>query len=65
MAPEILQKQIYEGDKADVFACSVTLFKLICGSNPFLSAEPDDKLYKLIMNKDFDEFWEQHGKIRM
>ena len=52
--PELLQKQPYEGDKVDVFTCGGILFRMVCGSNPFESAEPDDYLYKMIIDRNYD-----------
>jgi len=35
MAPEILNKEYYIGQKADIWAVGVVLFKIVSGSFPF------------------------------
>lgn len=42
----------------DVFSSGVVLFAMISGRYPFEWARPDDPLYKLIVDKKYDEFWE-------
>ena len=48
MAPEIIQHEPYDGQKADVFSLGVILFMSVLGKFPFAKADMDDKLYKLL-----------------
>ena len=47
----------YNGYKNDIFSLGVLLFILIVGCFPFNSCSSNDKRYKLIIHKKFDEFW--------
>jgi serine/threonine protein kinase len=57
VAPEIIEGKKYSGEKVDVFSCGVVLFIMISGRYPFYCASKDDKLYKLIMDRNYEEFW--------
>lgn len=41
MAPEIVNRDSYRGDKADIWSCGVVLFVLLTGYLPFDSNNPD------------------------
>ena len=45
MAPEIIEHQIYDGRKADIFSIGVILFIIVQGIFPFLEATPDEYYY--------------------
>jgi len=63
MAPEILMKLPYQGDKVDIFALGVTLFMMsISKLGPFLQATNTDKLYKAIAANRADVFWQFYPK---
>jgi len=60
MAPEILEGNIYNGLKTDVFALGVVLFGLLCGVAPFMSATKNDPYYSMLMSKsdkEFTKYW--------
>jgi serine/threonine protein kinase len=58
LAPEILQRQLYDGEKADVFAAGVILFNLVLGFPPFfVRADKFDKFYKFFLEKKGNLFW--------
>lgn len=58
MAPEVLAKQEYRGDQADLFASAVIIFILLSQHPPFLRAEEGDKYYKKIIQCRWDRFWQ-------
>lgn len=50
--------QPYNGESVDVFSTGVVLFAMISGKYPFSKATNDDSRYKMIMNKEFKQFWQ-------
>ena len=63
MAPEILKKIPYSGIRSDIFSLGVILFALIIQKFGFEEATPSDKLYRLIIQKKYEEYWEKIGNI--
>ena len=63
MAPEILRKIPYSGIRSDIFSLGVILFALIIQKFGFEEATPSDKLYRLIIQKKYEEYWEKIGNI--
>ena len=59
MAPEIAQKNDYEGSKADIFSLGVTLFALANGIFPFSSSLPSDPFYKFLVERDYLAYWQE------
>lgn len=58
IAPEIIKKEKYDGTKADIWACGIVLYILVCGKYPFDYILPEDP------NKiDIYTFSELFGKI--
>ncbi|CAM9116054.1 unnamed protein product, partial [Ectocarpus sp. 12 AP-2014] len=47
MAPEIVNRDSYRGDKADIWSCGVVLFVLVAGYLPFDSNNPDIVIQKI------------------
>lgn len=47
MAPEIVQKKDYFGDKSDIWACGILFFVLVCGGFPFKSSFEKDLFRKI------------------
>ena len=47
-SPELLMKKSYNGVMTDLFAAAVTLFILVSGNAPFISAKPTTGFYKFI-----------------
>ena len=64
-APEILMNQPYNGIKADIFSLGQLLFNLVTGLNGFKSARQDDQLYRLIMEHNYDQYWNQFANINL
>lgn len=62
MAPEIHQKQPYQGEVVDLFAVGIILFIIKAGSPPFRKASPQDPHYKLLACNRADLFWQSHEK---
>ena len=48
MSPEIVSKKEYFGGPADVWACGVLLFTLLCGTFPFKSVTTEKELFRKI-----------------
>ena len=63
MAPEILNSIPYSGIRSDIFSLGVILFALIIQKFGFEEATPSDKLYRLIIQKKYEEYWEKIGNI--
>ena len=61
-APEIFLRNPYIGSHADIFACGVILFILVTGAYPFKCALHEDKIYQMIIDNDFENFWEYTSK---
>ena len=61
--PEILRQKPYNGIKSDIFCLGVLLFTLVFKSYGFEQATFNDNLYKLIMKKKFDDYWNNIGNI--
>ena len=57
MAPEILNFHLYDGFKCDIFSLGQLLFNLVCGIVGFRSAKNDDKFYRLIKEKKYEQYW--------
>ncbi|CAM9132579.1 unnamed protein product, partial [Hapterophycus canaliculatus] len=53
MAPEIVNRDSYRGDKADIWSCGVVLFVLVTGYLPF-DSESSETLIENIKNGQFD-----------
>lgn len=52
MAPEIVQKEEYRGEPADIWALGVMVFVMLCGYFPFKGAS-DEELYRRIKAADY------------
>ena len=48
MCPELVCKKEYYGGPADVWACGVLLFTLLCGQFPFKSITSEKELFRKI-----------------
>jgi serine/threonine protein kinase len=62
-APEV-ESGSYEGLKADLFAIGVILFILVKGTPPFMSTKSHDRIYRLIRERRYTQFWQLHEKGR-
>lgn len=51
MAPEVIAKKYYNGQKIDIFAVGVIMFIVVNGCFPFKSADPEDDYYKLLISE--------------
>ena len=65
MAPELLERKKYEGDKIDIFSLGASLFVLLAKKNAFKKAtiynettEEVNNLYALIKDKKYHSYWE-------
>ena len=56
VAPEILQSKHYDGTKADIFSLGVLLFIIVIGKFPHGQKILNDRFYKLIAEKRYDEY---------
>lgn len=48
MSPEIVSKKEYYGGPADIWACGVLLYSLLCGQFPFKSMTTEKELFRKI-----------------
>jgi serine/threonine protein kinase len=62
MAPEILNRQPYQGHVVDIFALGVILFILYAQHPPFTQASTSDSFYKLLATNRADLFWKMHSQ---
>jgi serine/threonine protein kinase len=58
IAPEIIKNEKYDGIKADIWACGIVLYVLVCGKYPFEYNLPYDPI-----KADIHTFSELFGKI--
>jgi len=61
-APEIFIRNPFIGTYGDIFACGVILFILVTGTYPFRCAVQGDQIYQMIIENDFENFWEFTSK---
>ena len=62
LSPEISKNIPYDGIKNDIFSLGVILFCLVFCNFGFSSATRYNKLYKLIIRNNFEQYWEEIGK---
>lgn len=60
--PEILKHKPYNGIKSDIFSLGVILFAIVFCSFGFGIASSFDNLYKLIIKKNYEMYWNEIGK---
>ena len=65
MAPEIDEvkrnkEHSYDAMKSDIFSLGVIMFALVLGRLPFEYATKTDKIYSMIIDQNYDEFWKRH-----
>ena len=61
MAPEILEEESYQGDKADLFAVGVILFMIVSGRPPYVSKASEEDLYfSQLVRGNSQAFFELH-----
>ena len=64
MAPEVIEKKEYDGEKADIFSTGVLIFNILTGKIPFPIAKVYNEgskiklLYRFIKEKDEKNYWE-------
>ena len=58
-SPEIRRSYMegYDGIKSDIFSLGVLLFVIRVGKFPFKYSIYNDKRYRLIMEKDYESYW--------
>ena len=61
MAPEILNREPYQGDAVDLFALGCILFVMRSGAMPFdQKAQSNDEIYKFFKMNRVDKYWATH-----
>lgn len=63
-SPEKHLEEAYDPFQADLFALGIVLFVMVSGVLPFQSATENDELYSLIIEGNYEEFWQVHEKLR-
>ena len=64
-APEVLEQRSYRGDRVDIFSMGVILFTMVTGAMPYLTeASVTDPLYRLILRRQRDDYWQCWRTIR-
>jgi serine/threonine protein kinase len=58
-APELLTGTPYYGVANDIFSLGVTLFLIVTGRKPFKLANSDDFLYELIIQNNYEAYWDK------
>ena len=56
--PQILKREPYNGEKADIFSLGVILFTLASHIFGFNQATQNDNLYRNILIGNIDQYWE-------
>ena len=59
-APEILNKEPYQGNVVDLFALGVILFTLYSNGEPFTQANTTETFYKKLATNNSYLFWKLH-----
>lgn len=62
-APEINENRPYYGVQADIFSLGVCLFVIVTGKMPFKRAVFKDLHYKLIIEQNYEAYWEKIESI--
>jgi len=62
-APEIHKGFPHQGEPADLFAAGVILFAAVAGHMPFGIAASSDKLYQMILARNYKSFWLFHERL--
>jgi len=62
-APEIHNGFPHHGEHADLFAAGVILFAAVTGHMPFGRADSADKLYRMLLMRDYKAFWAFHERL--
>ena len=58
-----MQGKEYDVAKSDIFAVGVVLFALMVGTLPFEYAVSENKLYGLLIDKKYEDFWSFHSQL--
>lgn len=62
--PEVIQEKPHDGQKADIFSLGQILIYIVYSKNGFETADDDDPMYELIIDKKEKEYWEKMGKCK-
>ena len=58
-APEVLERKLYDGIKADIFSLGQLLINLVTGQFGFRSPSKTDRYYRLIIEQKLDHYWHE------
>lgn len=57
ISPEIIERKVYDGTKADIFSLGVLLFFITFAGLPFENAKLSDSHFKLLHDKNYETYW--------
>ena len=63
--PQIINRQTYNGSKADIFSLGVILFKLVTGMLGFKKADHNDAFYRFIIANQINNYWISLPPVQM
>ena len=64
IAPEVITRESYNGQKVDLFALGIILYTLYTNRPPFVQAVPKDPFYSFIEKGRWSDFWARNQRVK-